>query len=288
MALNTNLCFEEEIYLLTVRDFQKMRQADEKITMMTAYDYPSAAQAETAGTDTILVGDSLGNVVLGYDSTTQVTIDDMVHHGKAVRRGAPETFVVVDMPFMSYHVSVEEGIKNATYIFQQTDAQALKLEGASKETVSITNRLTQGGIPVVGHLGLTPQTVNVMGGYRVQGNNETAGQKLLDDAKRLEEAGISLLVLECVPKELAAVITEALTIPTIGIGAGVDCSGQVLVYHDLLQYGSHRLPKFVKSYADFNHAGVEGLKSYVTEVKQKEFPQDSHAYQIKDKQFLPK
>ena len=288
MALNTNLCFEEEIYLLTVRDFQKMRQADEKITMMTAYDYPSAAQAETAGTDTILVGDSLGNVVLGYDSTTQVTIDDMVHHGKAVRRGAPETFVVVDMPFMSYHVSVEEGIKNATYIFQQTDAQALKLEGASKETVSITNRLTQGGIPVVGHLGLTPQTVNVMGGYRVQGNNETAGQKLLDDAKRLEEAGISLLVLECVPKELAGVITEALTIPTIGIGAGVDCSGQVLVYHDLLQYGSHRLPKFVKSYADFNHAGVEGLKSYVTEVKQKEFPQDSHAYQIKDKQFLPK
>jgi len=288
LALNTNLCFEEEIYLLTVRDFQKMRQADEKITMMTAYDYPSAAQAETAGTDTILVGDSLGNVVLGYDSTTQVTIDDMVHHGKAVRRGAPETFVVVDMPFMSYHVSVEEGIKNATYIFQQTDAQALKLEGASKETVSITNRLTQGGIPVVGHLGLTPQTVNVMGGYRVQGNNETAGQKLLDDAKRLEEAGISLLVLECVPKELAGVITEALTIPTIGIGAGVDCSGQVLVYHDLLQYGSHRLPKFVKSYADFNHAGVEGLKSYVTEVKQKEFPQDSHAYQIKDKQFLPK
>lgn len=288
MALNTNLCFEEEIYLLTVRDFQNMRQADEKITMITAYDYPSAAQAETAGTDTILVGDSLGNVVLGYDSTTQVTIDDMVHHGKAVRRGAPETFVVVDMPFMSYHVSVEEGIKNATYIFQQTDAQALKLEGASKETVSITNRLTQGGIPVVGHLGLTPQTVNVMGGYRVQGNNETAGQKLLDDAKRLEEAGISLLVLECVPKELAGVITEALTIPTIGIGAGVDCSGQVLVYHDLLQYGSHRLPKFVKSYADFNHAGVEGLKSYVTEVKQKEFPQDSHAYQIKDKQFLPK
>src|SRR5699024_5091884 len=174
-------------------------------------------------------------------------IDDMVHHGKAVRRGAPETFVVVDMPFMSYHVSVEEGIKNATYIFQQTDAQALKLEGASKETVSITNRLTQEGIPVVGHLGLKRQRGNVMGGYGVQGNNETAGQKLLEDAKRLEEAGISLLVLECVPKELAAVITEALTIPTIGIGAGVDGSGRERGYHELLQYGSHRIPKCAKS-----------------------------------------
>ena len=288
MALNKKSSFEEEIYLLTVRDFQKMKQADEKITMITAYDYPSASQAETAETDVILVGDSLGMVVLGYASTTQVTIDDMVHHGKAVRRGAADTFVVVDMPFMSYHVSIEEGIKNATHIFQQTNAQAMKLEGASKETISITNRLTLGGIPVVGHLGLTPQTVNVIGGYRVQGNNEAAGKKLLDDAKRLEEAGISMLVLECVPKELAAVITDALSIPTIGIGAGADCNGQVLVYHDVLQYGSHRLPKFVKSYADFNHVGLDGLTSYVTEVKQKEFPQDSHAYQIKDKQFLPK
>src|SRR5699024_4842742 len=167
-----------------------------------------------AGTAAILVGDSVENVVLGYDSTTQESIDEMFHHCLAVRSRSPETFEGVDLPFMYYHVSVEERIKIVTYIFQQTDAQALKLECASKETVSITNRLSHGGIPVVGHLGLTPQTVNVMGGYRVQGNNETAGQKLLDDAKRLEEAGISLLVLECVPKELAAVITEALTIPT--------------------------------------------------------------------------
>src|SRR5699024_1922076 len=158
----------------------------------------------------------------------------------------------------------------------------------SKETISITNRLTLGGIPVVGHLGLTPQTVNVIGGYRVQGNNETAGKKLLDDAKRLEEAGISMLVLECVPKELAAVITDALAIPTIGIGAGADCNGQVLVYHYVLQCGRHRMPKFVKSYADFNQVGLGGLTSFVTEVKQKELPQDSQAYQIKDKQFLPK
>lgn len=275
------------MYLLNIRDFQKMKQADEKITMMTAYDYPSASQVETAGTDTILVGDSLGMVVLGYASTTQVTVADMIHHAKAVKRGAPDTFIVVDMPFMSYHVSVEEGIKNATQIFQQANAHALKLEGASTETVTITKRLTGGGIPVVGHLGLTPQTVNVIGGYRVQGNNKEAGKQLLEDAKKMEEAGASMLVLECVPKELAAIITDTLTIPTIGIGAGVDCDGQVLVYHDLLQYGSHRLPKFVKSYADFNEAGVEGLKAYVSDVKQKTFPNDSQAYTIKDKQFLP-
>lgn len=272
----------------TKLDFIKMKESNDKITMVTAYDYPSAKLSEDANIDLILVGDSLGMVVLGYDSTTQVTIQDMVHHGMAVRRGAKDTFVVIDMPFMSYHASKEASVLNATDIFQKTNAQAIKIEGSSDETVALTKTLTEGGIPVVGHLGLTPQTVNVMGGYRVQGNDEATIHKMIEDAKHLEEAGICLLVLECVPKELAKLISESITIPTIGIGAGIDADGQVLVYHDLLQYGDHFLPKFVKSYTDFNQAGVEALSTYIKEVKQKNFPEDQHSFTIKNSSFLPK
>lgn len=273
--------------MLNVNDFKAMKHEQDKITMITAYDFPSAKQVEQAGADVILVGDSLGMVVLGYDSTTQVTMDDMIHHGRAVRRGAKDTFVVVDMPFMSYHASKEDSIKNATEIFQKTSAQAVKLEGASGETIQLTKTLTEGGIPVVGHLGLTPQTVHVMGGYKVQGNDEATIQKLMDGAKGLEEAGICLLVLECVPKELAKIISEKIQVPTIGIGAGIHCDGQVLVYHDLLQYGEHHLPKFVKSYADFNDEGSKALKLYVQEVKDQIFPEDKHAFTIKNKSVLP-
>src|SRR5699024_3970488 len=265
-----------------------MKENNEKITMLTAYDYPSAKQAEQAGTDVILVGDSLGMVVLGYDATIQVTVSDMVHHGSAVRRGAKDTFVVVDMPFMSYHASKESAVLNATEIFQKTNAQAIKIEGSSEDTVSLTKTLTEGGIPVVGHLGLTPQTVNVMGGYKVQGNDEATIHKMIEDAKSLETAGVCLLVLECVPKELAKLISESLTIPTIGIGAGIHCDGQVLVYHDLLQYGEHHLPKFVKSYTDFNETGKNALASYVEDVKQNSFPEDKHSFTIKNSSFLPK
>lgn len=274
--------------MLNINDLAKMKMNKEKIAMLTAYDYPSAKHVEAAGADVILVGDSLGMVVLGYSSTTQVTVDDMIHHAKSVRRGATNTIVVVDMPFMSYHASLEQSIMNATKIFQQTDAQALKIEGASEEIITLTERLTDGGIPVVGHLGLTPQTVNVLGGYKVQGKDEAASKKLLEDANRLAAAGAVALVLECIPQELGKLVTEEIDIPTIGIGAGADCDGQVLVYHDLLQYGVSHLPKFVKTYANFNLYGTQALENYVRDVKGNNFPLEEHSYRIQKKELLPK
>lgn len=274
--------------MLNRLDLQKMKQENEKISMITAYDYPSAKMAETAEVDMILVGDSLGNVVLGYSSTIQVTVDDMIHHAKAVKRGAPDTFIVVDMPFMSYHVSMEESLRNAKKIFQQTDVQALKIEGSSRDVLKLTEQLTNAGIPVVAHLGLTPQSVHVLGGYRVQGNDQEDAEKLLKDAKKLTDHGAIALVLECVPKELAKIITNSIDIPTIGIGAGIDCDGQVLVYHDILKYGVDRLPKFVKAYANFNEQGKKAIQSYIDDVKNNQFPLDDHSYFIKDKKFLPK
>lgn len=273
--------------MLTRLDFEKMKHNKEKITMVTAYDFPSARMAEKADVDMILVGDSLGMVVLGYPSTVQVTVEDMIHHGKAVKRGATNTFIVVDMPFMSYHVSLEESLANARKIFQETGAQAVKIEGDSAEVLTLTKRLTEAGIPVVAHIGLTPQTVNVLGGYKVQGKDKAAGEKMLRDAKKLAEHGAIALVLECVPKELAKIISENINIPTIGIGAGVHCDGQVLVYHDILTYGVNRLPKFVKSYEDFNKLGERALKSYVTEVKDGVFPSDEYSFLIKDNDSLP-
>ena len=273
--------------MLTRLDLQKMKDNQEKITMITAYDYPSAKTAEAANIDMILVGDSLGMVVLGYESTVQVTIADMIHHGQAVKRGAPNTFTVVDMPFMSYHVSIEESLANAREIFQKTNAQALKVEGASETTLLLIKRLTEAGIPVVAHLGLTPQTFNGLGGFKVQGKDKLAAQTLLDDAQKIAAAGAISVVLECVPKELAQIVTERVSIPTIGIGAGIDCDGQVLVYHDILQYGVDRLPKFVKTYTDFNLQGTDAIKAYVADVKIKVFPQDENAFLIKDKNILP-
>lgn len=273
--------------MLSRPDLQKMKQEDEQITMITAYDYPSAKLAEEAGIDMILVGDSLGMVMLGYDSTVKVTMNDMIHHAKAVKRGSENTFIVVDMPFMSYHVSLESSLQNAQQIFQETDAQAVKVEGASEEVLLLVQRLTDAGIPVVAHLGLTPQSVNVLGGYKVQGKDKEAGEKLLHDAIQLANHGAIALVLECVPKELAAIVTNTVTIPTIGIGAGVECDGQVLVYHDILKYGVDRLPKFVKPYADFNKAGKQAIESYISNVKDRTFPLDEHSFKIKNKDLLP-
>src|SRR5690625_264213 len=273
--------------MLSRNDLQKMQQSNRKITMVTSYDYPSAKQAEEAEVDMILVGDSLGMVVLGYNSTIEVTVDDMIHHARAVKRGATNTFMVVDMPFMSYHISMEESLKNAQKLFQQTGAQALKLEGISEDILTLTKRLTEAGIPVIAHLGLTPQTVNVLGGYKVEGKDKTAGEKLVKDAMKLEEYGAIGLVLECIPKELGKIVTEKLNIPTIGIGAGVDCDGQVLVYHDILKYGVNRLTKFVKLYADFNKVGIEALKEYVKEVRETSFPTDDYSFLIKDASLLP-
>lgn len=274
--------------MLMNRDFEKMKTNDDKIVMLTAYDYPSAKQAEAAEVDMILVGDSLGMVVLGYNSTTEVTINDMTHHAKAVRRGAPNTYMVVDMPFMSYHGSIDQSTQNARDVFQQSNAQALKLEGASKEILELVRRLTDGGIPIVGHIGLTPQTFNVLGGYRIQGNDSDASKELLEQAKLLEENGAQALVLECIPKELAKIITKEISIPVIGIGAGLDCDGQVLVYHDILQYGVDRLPKFVKTYANLNEVGTAGVKAYAADVRNKTFPSEPYTYKMKNMNDLPK
>ncbi|MBZ5199740.1 3-methyl-2-oxobutanoate hydroxymethyltransferase [Planomicrobium chinense] len=264
--------------------FIKMKTQSEKIAMLTAYDYPSAKLAEESGVDVILVGDSLGMVVLGYDSTVKVTVEDMIHHGKAVRRGAKDTFIVVDMPFGSYHGSLDRSLQQAIRIFQETGAEALKLEGAD-EVLDVIRLLTRTGIPIVGHLGLTPQTAGVLGGYKVQGKTAHAAQKLLEDAKACEAAGACMLVLECIPYQLAREVTAALSIPVIGIGAGAETDGQVLVYHDTLKYGSHHLPKFVRSYAETGEIMKNGLSAYVDEVKSGAFPAEEHRFTMKEEEL---
>lgn len=265
--------------------FLKMKEQGEPITMLTAYDYPSAKLAEEAKVDMILVGDSLGMVVLGYDSTVPVTVEDMIHHTKAVRRGAKETFIVTDMPFMSYHVSSQDTMINARRIVQESGAHALKVEGAG-EVISTIHYLTNAGIPVVAHLGLTPQSVGVLGGYKVQGKDAESAKKLIEDAKKCEEAGAIALVLECVPMQLAEIISEQLTIPTIGIGAGQKVDGQVLVYHDLISYGVNRVPKFVKQYTSVQEEIVRGISQYVTEVKTGQFPEEKHSFTMKEEECL--
>ncbi|MBG9467021.1 3-methyl-2-oxobutanoate hydroxymethyltransferase [Bacillus thuringiensis] len=269
----------------TKTDFLKMKEQGEPITMLTAYDYPSAKLAEEAEVDMILVGDSLGMVVLGYDSTVPVTVEDMIHHTKAVRRGAKETFIVTDMPFMSYHVSLQETMVNARRIVQESGAHALKVEGAG-EVISTIQYLTNAGIPVVAHLGLTPQSVGVLGGYKVQGKDAESAKKLIEDAKKCEEAGAIALVVECVPMQLAELISEQLTIPTIGIGAGQKVDGQVLVYHDLISYGVNRVPKFVKQYTSVQEEIVRGISQYVTEVKTRQFPEEKHSFTMKEEECL--
>lgn len=269
-----------------VRTFKQMKQKNEPIVMLTAYDYPSAKLAEEAGIDMILVGDSLGMVVLGYDSTTPVTVDDMIHHGKATRRGAKDTFVVVDMPFMSYHISVEETVKTAQKMMQETSANALKLEGADKIVIEGIERLTDAGVAVVAHLGLTPQSVGVIGGYLVQGKGQDEAKQMIDDAINCQNAGACALVLECVPKHLAKQITEILEIPVIGIGAGNETDGQVLVYHDVLGYGSVRVPSFVKKYADVQSLIKDSLEDYTNEVRNKQFPTDEQSFFSKETELM--
>lgn len=264
-------------------DFINMK-SKEKIVMLTAYDYPSAKQAEEAGVDIILVGDSLGMVVLGYDSTIPVTMEDMIHHSKAVCRGAKDTFVVVDLPFLSNHLSIRDTIINAGRIMQEAGANAVKIEGAD-EVVEHIQALTRAGIPVVSHLGLTPQSVGVLGGYKVQGKSASAARKLIEDAKKCEEAGAFMVVLECVPRQLAQEVTNALNVPTIGIGAGAGTDGQVLVYHDVLQYGVDRLAKFVKPFANLDIEALKGLRGYVTEVKDGSFPEDAYTFTMKDEEL---
>ena len=265
--------------------FDKMKQEKDPIVMITAYDYPTAKLVEEAGVDMILVGDSLGMVVLGYESTIPVTIADMTHHAKAVRRGAPNTFVVVDMPFMSYHISEAQTMQNAMTLMQETGANALKIEGGGDVIKTIAN-LTNAGVPVVAHLGLTPQSVGVLGGYRVQGKDEASAKQLVEDAKSCAKAGAIALVLECVPEELATYITNDINIPVIGIGAGADTDGQVLVFHDLISYSGGRVPSFVKKYAEVSDIITSSVKTYCQEVKQKEFPNETQSFPLLNENLL--
>jgi 3-methyl-2-oxobutanoate hydroxymethyltransferase len=261
----------------TVNTLKEKKARGEKITMVTAYDYPSARLAEEAGIDMILVGDSLAMAVLGYETTLPVTMDEMIYHNKAVVRGAANTFVVGDMPFLSYHRSREEAVTNAGRFLQEAGAQAVKLEGG-QERLDVIKAIISAGIPVLGHLGLTPQAVHQMGGYKVQGKEKEQAEKLLADAKLLEEAGIFALVLECVPAPLAQVISRSLTIPTIGIGAGPGCDGQVLVWHDLLGITQNMKPRFVKRYADLYSDILQALKTYKDEVQSGKFPEQEHSF----------
>ncbi|MEK3721818.1 3-methyl-2-oxobutanoate hydroxymethyltransferase [Paenibacillus sp. FSL H8-0034] len=264
----------------TVTKFKKMKQDGNPISVITAYDYPSARLAEEAGVDAILVGDSLGNVVLGYESTIPVTLNDMIYHSRSVVRAATSTFVVTDLPFMTYHGSLDTTLRNAARIMQEGLANSVKMEGGLEITEAVA-ACTRAGIPVMGHIGLTPQSIHQIGGYKIQGKSSEQARRLLDEAKALEQAGAYAIVLELVTEELAAHITEQLSIPTIGIGAGPQCDGQVLVFHDALGYGSDITPKrFVKVYAETGEAIRSGLKQYVAEVKNRSFPAREHTYHM--------
>jgi len=251
------------------------------VSMLTAYDYHTAQTIDEAGIDMILVGDSLGNVMLGYENTLAVTVEDMIHHGKAVCRGAKQAFVVIDMPFMSYQASVEEAVRNAGRIMKETNCQAVKLEGGVEYADRI-KAIVQAGIPVVAHIGLTPQSFNALGGYKVQGKSLEQAQKLLVDAKAVEEAGAFAITLECVPEALAKLITEQSNALTIGIGAGKYCNGQVLVYQDMLGFTDGFTPKFVKKYADLHSVMLEAFKQYKEECEQRTFPEENRTYGIRE------
>ncbi|EGL82245.1 3-methyl-2-oxobutanoate hydroxymethyltransferase [Caldalkalibacillus thermarum TA2.A1] len=262
----------------TAATLKRLKTEGRPITMVTAYDYPTAKLVDEAGVDVILVGDSLGMVVLGYDSTIPVTLEDMLHHTKAVARGAKQALVVSDLPFLTYHGSFDRTLDACRRLLQEGGAQAVKLEGG-QEIAGCIERLTAAGVPVMGHLGLTPQSVYQLGGYKVQGKDEEAAKKIIADAKALEAAGVFAIVLECVPAALAKYISEQIQVPTIGIGAGADCDGQVLVFHDLVGFGSDIQPKFVKQYAQIGRAVVDAVRQYVEEVRQRRFPTDDHSYQ---------
>ncbi len=266
-----------------IKDVQAMKQQGEKIVMLTAYDYPSARIAEAAGVDMILVGDSLGMVVLGYEDTIKVTLDDMLHHSKAVARGSERAVIVTDLPFMTYQTSVEDALRNAGRLLQEGNVQAVKLEGGVHMAETV-RRLVQVGIPVVGHIGLTPQSINQLGGYKVQGRTPEDAERLVEDAISLQQAGAFCIVLETIPAPLAKLITERLAIPVIGIGAGVACDGQVLVWHDLLAYHASSLtphiPRHVKEYAHVGDDMRKAIEQYVAEVRDGSFPTLEQSFQM--------
>ena len=265
----------------TVKTFQQQKDEHKKITMLTAYDYSTAKIMDKAGINGILIGDSLGMVMLGYEDTLSVTMEDMIHHTKAVARGAKDALIVADMPFMSYQTSIYDAVYNAGCLIKEGRAQAVKLEGGASVCPQI-KAIVDASIPVMAHIGLTPQSVNAFGGFKVQGKSEETAKRILEEAKQVEKAGAFAVVLECVPEKLAELITKSINIPTIGIGAGPNCDGQILVYQDMLDmYGDFK-PKFVKQFA---HVGAEmekGIKEYIKETQDNVFPAQEHVFKIDD------
>ena len=262
---------------VTIGDLMAKKESGKRISMMTAYDCPGAQMVDQAGIDAILVGDSLGMVVLGYTSTVPVTMDEMIHHTKAVMRGTTWAFVIGDMPFMSYQASIEDAVRNAGRFIKEGGCDAVKLEGGS-EVAPVVKAIVTAGIPVCAHIGLTPQTATQLGGFRVQGKDAESARNLIKSAKDLEEAGAFMVVMECIPDVLAARITNELAIPTIGIGAGRDCDGQVLVYHDTVGLFERFTPKFVKQYIKLGPMIIDALKEYKREVEEGVFPGDEHMF----------
>ncbi len=265
----------------TVRTFQMAKEEGRKISMLTAYDYSTAKLMDEAGIDAILVGDSLGNTMLGYEDTVSVTMEDMIHHGAAVARGTSKTMVVIDMPFMSYQTNEYDALVNAGRLMKEGRAGAVKLEGGQSVCPQI-KAITSAGIPVMAHLGLTPQSINAFGGNRVQGKSEEAARKIIEDAMAVQEAGAFAVVLECIPAKLATLITEKLAIPTIGIGAGNGCDGQVLVYQDMLGMFSDYIPKFAKKFADVGTVMKNAFADYIKEVSEGTYPAEEHTFKIDD------
>jgi len=268
---------------VTIAELMQKKTEGQKITMMTAYDYPTAGLVDQAGIDTILVGDSLGMVMLGYDSTVPVTMDEMIHHCKAVSRGAKSSFIIGDMPFLSYQVSVEKAVENAGRFIKEASCDSVKLEGGS-EMANVVKEIVTAGIPVCAHIGLTPQTATMLSGFKVQGKDAESAVKLVESAKDLEEAGAFMVVMECIPDLLAEKITNELNIPTIGIGAGKDCDGQVLVYHDLVGLFERFTPKFVKQYINLSPDIREALIQYKTDVENGTFPGPEHSFSMKEEE----
>lgn len=266
---------------VTIPQFKEMKQQGKKIKMVTAYDFLLASVIDKTPIESILVGDSLGMVVLGYDSTVSVTMADMLHHVKPVVKGAPNTLIIADMPFGSYNVSISEAIANANRMMKEGGADCVKLEGGAT-VVETVRAIVNAGIPVVAHIGLTPQTVSQLGGFKVQGKDATAALKLLEDGQKLEEAGAFAIVIECVPAPVAKLLTEKLSIPVIGIGAGADCDGQVLVAQDMLGMFDRFIPKFVKQYANLNGIIVDALQKYADEVDGGIFPGEEHSFAMKE------
>lgn len=269
---------------VTVRTLQQKKGRAEPISMITAYDYATAIAVERAGIDVLLVGDSLGMVVLGYDTTLPVTMEDMLHHCKAVRRGAKTPLLLGDMPFMSFQVSVAEAVRNAGRFLQEAGMDGVKLEGG-RERLPVVEAIVSAGIPVLGHLGLTPQSIHQLGGFRAQAQTASAGKRLLEDAQMLQESGCFAIVLEAIPAQLAQYVSQQLQIPTIGIGAGVGCDGQVLVIHDLLGMFDRFTPKFVQKYAHLHQQMGEALGQYKKDVESRIFPGDQHSSWMKEEEW---